>query len=137
MKIPEDVLLLIEEEQKQQNGRFIPDNPAYLKKLASNAELLTHYLPDGLAGYVFFYCNDAEKKFSYVTLISTNKKYRQQGIGSNLIRNLLSISKYRGFKECRLEVYKSNTSAISFYKKLGFKILDDSKEKILLSVRTE
>lgn len=137
MKIHDDVLALIQEEQILQNGEFIPSDPAYLIKLSSNAELATHYFPNGLAGFVFFYCNDPEKKFSYITLIGTNSKYRNKGIGSSLVSHVLSISKSRGYNECRLEVLKSNSPAIFLYKKLGFEISENRGEKLLLRANTK
>lgn len=137
MKIPDDVLELIQAEQNRQNGKFIPSNQTYLKKLSANAELAVHYIPEGLAGFIFFYCNHPEKKFTYITLIGTSSDYRNKGIGSALVNHVLSISKHRGFSECRLEVLKFNKSALSLYKKSGFEILEDRIEKLLLVAKIE
>ncbi len=47
--------------------------------------------------------------------------FRRKGIGQQLLEIVISDSKRFGYKELRLEVYKSNVAAITLYEKLGFK----------------
>lgn len=49
-------------------------------------------------------------------------KYRRSGIGRSLIEKLAKTSK-RNIESVWLDVRKSNHSALSFYKKLNFKII--------------
>lgn len=47
-------------------------------------------------------------------------EYREQGIGTHIIKDILSKNKI-----VYLSVYKNNTRAIALYKKLGFVIYDE------------
>lgn len=136
MTIPAAVLDLIEAEQKYQNKLFIPEGSDYLERLARHAELLTHHDGSGILGYVFFYCNAADKKASYITLIGTSAQARGKGVGYGLLRHVLQISKQRGFSCCQLEVRKSNVSAFDFYQRAGFSVVENRGEKYLMSIST-
>lgn len=48
------------------------------------------------------------------------KEYREQGIGSRLISEVLFLAKQVGFQTVELDVRASNTRAIHVYQKLGF-----------------
>lgn len=56
--------------------------------------------------------------------IYLEKDYRNQGIGTNIIKQVIDNNKI-----VYLWVYKSNKNAISLYKKLGFAILDDTESR--------
>ena len=53
--------------------------------------------------------------------IVTKKSYRNKGIGSILLQNLIDLSYNLNLKQITLEVNESNLSAISLYKKFDFK----------------
>lgn len=131
MNIPVDIIELIDAEQEFQCGKFYPDS-VYLDKIYKNAELIVHKSQGKTIGFVFFYCNSKTKYFSYITLIATSKAKRGTGIGYSLVNQVLFISKQRGFKECHLEVRKSNKSALAFYQRIGFNIIEDRYEKLLM-----
>src|SRR5690606_1922294 len=133
MKIPDDVLEIINVEQELQNGQFYPDQE-YLDKISQRAELIIHRMAEKTLGFVFFYCNSESKDFSYITLIATSNAARGQGIGYSLVNQVLFLSKQRGYRACRLEVRKSNKSALAFYERMGFQIIEDRSEKFLMSV---
>lgn len=135
MTIPESVINLIQEEQVAQNGLFLPDNTIYLEKLSNHAELLIHQDKSGVLGYVFFYCNAADKIASYITLIGTSIEARGKGVGYALLNQVLFISKQRGFSVCQLEVRKNNIQALNFYQKIGFASIEDRGEKYLMSIQ--
>lgn len=137
MAIPESVLGLIRTEQEAQNGSFIPDDPSYLLKLASCAELLIHQDGSLVLGYVFFYCNAPDKQASYITLIGTSAQARGRGVGYGLLRHVLLISKQRGFSCCQLEVRKINKRALDFYREAGFELTEDRGDKYLMSIATQ
>lgn len=136
MAIPDFVLTAIREEQARQNGRFVPDDPAYLEKLGCHAELLTHQVAGTLLGYIFFYCNASDKRLSYVTLLGTSPESRGSGVGYGLLTHVLCLSRRRGFKFCQLEVHKENHHAIAFYERVGFRIEEERSEKYLMSIAT-
>lgn len=56
--------------------------------------------------------------------IYINKEYRNKGIGTDIIKNLLIENNI-----IYLWVYKTNEKAISLYKKLGFIIIDETKSR--------
>ncbi len=55
--------------------------------------------------------------------IVTKKTYRNKGIASLLLENLISLSNNSGIKSINLEVNEVNLSALHLYKKFGFKKL--------------
>ena len=50
------------------------------------------------------------------------REYRGQRLGSRLLEETLSVAKVRGLERVELDVYASNTIAISLYKKFDFHI---------------
>lgn len=57
-----------------------------------------------------------------IVLIGVENNYRRRGIGTRLLRRLFLVLSMKGVNEIELEVRVSNTKAISFYKKNGFRI---------------
>lgn len=55
--------------------------------------------------------------------IVTKKTYRNQGIGTLLLENLISLSKKLNLKTLSLEVSEENLPAIHLYQKFGFESL--------------
>lgn len=53
--------------------------------------------------------------------IVTKKNYRRHGIGSLLLKNLITISKNLNAKSITLEVNENNSNAINLYTKFNFK----------------
>jgi len=69
--------------------------------------------------------------------ISLYKEYRNQGIGTQLLRQMLELLKDDGYKSVSLSVQKANY-AIRMYQKVGFRILsEDAEEAIMLCPLTE
>ena len=56
--------------------------------------------------------------------IYLEEKYRNKGIGTSIIKKILS-----SYNIVYLWGYKLNTRAISLYKKLGFKIIDETETR--------
>ena len=56
--------------------------------------------------------------------IYLEEKYRNKGIGTSIIKEILS-----NYNIVYLWVYKLNTKALSLYKKLGFKIVNETKTR--------
>lgn len=132
MLIPEKVLQAILSEQQRQNGRFVPAGTEYFDKLGEYAELVTHQYRGQLLGYIFFYCNDTQKRYSYISLIGTVVAARGTGVGHALLNYVLEITKTRGFAGCRLEVRKDNERARKFYKRAGFVEINDRGDTLLM-----
>ena len=52
--------------------------------------------------------------------IAIKNGYRHQGLGTDLITEAINWSKQNGIKKVNLEVFSSNTNAITAYEKIGF-----------------
>lgn len=63
--------------------------------------------------------------------ISLYKEYRGLGIGTVLIRTMLSELEKRGYKKASLAVQKANY-AVRMYKKVGFEIVDENEEEYIM-----
>lgn len=59
--------------------------------------------------------------------IYLEKDYRNKGIGTNIIKEILSQNKI-----VYLWVYKENIKALSLYKKLGFKIMEETDTRYFM-----
>ena len=59
--------------------------------------------------------------------IYIEEQYRNKGIGKYIIRNVL-----KGSDVVYLWVYKENERAISLYKDLGFKVIDETEERFYM-----
>ena len=63
--------------------------------------------------------------------ISLIPEYRGKGIGTRLMRNMLSLLNERGYKQVSLAVQKANY-AVRMYKNVGFKIVDENDEEYIM-----
>ena len=63
--------------------------------------------------------------------ISVYKEYRGKGIGTVLMKEMLSILKRRGYEQTSLSVQKANFAA-NMYRKLGFQVVDENEEEYLM-----
>ena len=64
--------------------------------------------------------------------ISLYKKYRGQGIGTALMKKMLSLLKTHGYKRVSLSVPKSNYAA-EMYRKIGFDIIRENEEEWIMT----
>ena len=63
--------------------------------------------------------------------ISVYKEFRGRGIGTDLMRNMLSLLKHNGYKRVSLAVQKANY-AVRMYKKVGFITVDENAEEYIM-----
>ena len=63
--------------------------------------------------------------------ISLYKEYRNLGIGTDMLRQMLELLKADGYKSVSLSVQKANY-AMRMYQKAGFRILSDDGEEALM-----
>ena len=64
----------------------------------------------------------------FIDYIATSLEHRSKGIGAQFIT---FIHDTLGYKEIQLETYSKNTRAISFYERLGFKIVEVKKNLMM------
>ena len=63
--------------------------------------------------------------------ISLYKEYRGQGIGTNMMKEMLSLLKTHGYKRVSLSVQKANYAA-EMYRKIGFEIARENEEERIM-----
>lgn len=63
--------------------------------------------------------------------ISLYSDYRGQGIGTQLLRQMLELLHQKGYAQVSLSVQKENY-ALRMYQKAGFKIMEDRGEELLM-----
>ena len=63
--------------------------------------------------------------------ISLYKEYRGQGIGTDMMQEMLTTLKNAGYKQASLSVQKANYAA-KMYLKLGFEILSENEEEYIM-----
>ncbi len=66
--------------------------------------------------------------------ISLLKDYRNYGIGTALMKRMLSELKNQGYKQASLSVQKINY-AEKMYRKVGFEIVDENEEEFIMICR--
>ncbi len=64
---------------------------------------------------------------AHLSNIAIDPLYRRMGIGRFLLEKLVESTKKKGAKFITLEVRASNSSAISLYKKMNFKVIGTRK----------
>lgn len=63
--------------------------------------------------------------------ISLYDEYRRLGIGTALIKAILQLLKEKGYKQTSLSVQKENY-AVNMYRKVGFKVVSETKEEYIM-----
>ena len=66
--------------------------------------------------------------------ISLLPEYRGQGIGTCLMKEMLSLLKDHGYRQASLAVQKANY-AVRMYKNVGFEITDENDEEYIMVCR--
>lgn len=66
--------------------------------------------------------------------ISLLKEYRNYGIGTELMKQILMKLKMQGYKQASLAVQKMNY-AVRMYQKVGFEIVDENEEEYIMICR--
>ena len=63
--------------------------------------------------------------------ISLYKEYRGRGIGTRLMKEMLTLLKEKGYKQASLAVQKANY-AVRMYEKVGFRTIDENDEEYIM-----
>ena len=63
--------------------------------------------------------------------ISLYKEYRGQGIGTDMMKEMLSLLKTHGYKRVSLSVQKTNYAA-EMYRKIGFEIIKENGDEWIM-----
>ena len=65
--------------------------------------------------------------------ISLYKEYRNQGIGTELLRRMILLLRQSGYKQVSLSVQKANYAA-RMYLKSGFKVVNENPEEYIMAL---
>ncbi|MCM0743688.1 GNAT family N-acetyltransferase [Clostridioides difficile] len=65
--------------------------------------------------------------------MSIYKEYRGLGIGTSLLKQLLSVERLAGYSKISLSVQKNNY-AVKMYKKAGFTVVDENSEEYIMVI---
>ena len=66
--------------------------------------------------------------------ISLYEEYRNMGIGTALMSDMLELLKNKGYKQTSLSVQKANY-AVRMYQKVGFEVIDENEEEYIMVCR--
>ncbi len=106
----------LSEEEKNKINNYINNNIASEIKNYCNIVII-----DNIVGCLLLIDKEDGKLLDEIYL---KKEYRNKGIGTDIIKNIIKENNI-----IYLWVYKSNTKAISLYKKLGFSIIQEEKTR--------
>lgn len=65
--------------------------------------------------------------------IAVRPEHRSRGIGTALLRELLSLLRQRGYRQASLSVQKANRT-VSLYRRLGFRVAEERGEEYVMVV---
>ena len=68
--------------------------------------------------------------------ISLYKEYRGKGLGTNMMKEMLSLLKTHGYKRVSLSVQKANYAA-EMYRKIGFEIIKENEDEWIMLWRED
>lgn len=68
--------------------------------------------------------------------ISLYKEYRGQGMGTAMLKEMLSALKQKGYARTSLAVQKANY-AVKMYQKAGFEVVDENEEEYIMVFRLQ
>lgn len=118
----------------------IPEVDAYIKDFGKRTDdhCLVAELDGKIIGAVWIRIISGEiKGFGYIDdqtpefAISLFKEYREQGIGTRLMIEMIEYLRKSGYKKTSLSVQKENY-AVKLYLKMGFKIIRENNEDYLM-----
>ena len=73
-----------------------------------------------------------EENIGWISLLYLNPEYRGRGYGIQALARAIVYYKNLGRQAIRLNVNPMNETAINFYKKYGFKVIDEQRDLLLL-----
>lgn len=112
------------------SGAMVNKPHETLEKIKNNIktgmQILIAEKNSNLVGAVRFSPINSDKlNLSRLAVLPT---YRRQGIGAALVNSVLKIAKKQGFKAAGLDVAEEK-KLVSFYEKLGFKVVNRKKHQ--------
>lgn len=91
----------------------------------AGAGFLVAQVAQTIVGYIIFWIKEGK---GHIIVIAVDSKYQNMQVGSLLLEKACFIFKRNNINKVFLEVRKSNTNAIRFYKKNGFIKIDEEED---------
>ena len=87
--------------------------------------------PDNLVGFAHFVLHgySPDNKLIARVGIAVGDDFQGQGIGSQLLSNLIDLAQINGVDKLFLDVYSNNQKAIRLYEKYGFELVSTKENK--------
>ena len=113
-----------------------PDLQRYIKDFGSEKDdyCLCAEVENKIVGAVWVRCiagYGSVDKNTPELAISLYKDYRGKGIGTDLIKHMISLLRVKGYQQTSLSVQKDNYAA-QMYLKLGYEIIDENEEEFIM-----
>jgi ribosomal-protein-alanine N-acetyltransferase len=86
--------------------------------------VVVHSTLNRVIGYIIYWQIGEEVQ---INNIAVHPEFRRQGIGEQVLRQVIEDIRLRGGKLITLEVRPSNAGALQLYKKLGFRMISVRK----------
>lgn len=110
-----------------QTDQFFPvpisqkqDLESYAKKLCERADIIAYREKGQLSGVIAGYITRSVDEMAYVSFISVLPEKQGRGIGTQLIKSFIKMSRIQNKKAVHLYAVQENSRAMAMYKKLGF-----------------
>ena len=100
----------------------------YIDKMIQQG--FVYVLDDGsvLKGLIGFYANDTGTRSAYLSSLVVDESQQGKGLGMLLFNKALEKCRERGMLSITANVVRTNCQAISFYGRLGFKIVGPGRD---------
>ncbi|SFC56844.1 Acetyltransferase (GNAT) domain-containing protein [Alkalibacterium subtropicum] len=100
----------------------------YAEKLVNNAVTYAAIKDCEVVGFISFYLGDEKQAYAYITLLAVVPEYQGRKNAQALFDRCIEKIREVKINTVELEVEKNNVSAISFYKKNDFKIIEETSD---------
>ena len=99
----------------------------YLDKFFGDCEdwICVAEVNDSVVAYLSIEVHHEQENFIYLDDLSVSKKYRSNGIGTELIKTAEKFAEETDISIIVFHVEKSNSLAFKLYRRLGYSIMDD------------
>lgn len=111
------------------------DLEQYANKLNDNAHIAFAMIEGVAAGMLVMYANDLKTCSAHIPMIAVSPGYRRRGVGNALISRALARARSHKMHAVNLEVLPNNSSALSLYRRFGFRFKTKRDDRILMELK--
>lgn len=109
----------------------------YLDKFFDNRNNLIYVaeVDNSIVAYLSIEVHYEQEKYIYLDDLSVSEKFRNKGIGTNLLMTAEGFAKEADILTIIFHVEKSNISALKLYERIGYSIMDDEGSRLRMVKR--